>query len=148
MRFVISVLLIFSLQSQSISKPHLTAFFDRIDDGPAFFVECLNTRNEKVSSASSVWPLRTGTVRVDGSLIDFGNMVGPGLSTDVEPGQPWRGIIVLRQSATQYFPAVNLGAMVRTTLVYSLTPGKHTISVQCEGSWSDDFEFYLEQEPK
>ena len=90
MRLVISTLLIFLLQSQNISKPHVVPFFDRVDDGPAFFVDCLNTSNDKVSSASSVWPLRTGAVRVDGSVVDFGNMIGPGLSNDVEPGQPWR----------------------------------------------------------
>jgi hypothetical protein len=149
MRIVASVLMLaLSLQSQNISKPHVAPFFDRIDDSPAFFVDCLNTSNEKVSSASSVWPIRTGSVRVDGSMIDFGNMIGPGLSTDVRPGQPWRGIIVLRQSPTQYFPAVRFGAMVRTTLVHTLAPGKHTIAVQCEGSWSDEFDFYWEQEAK
>jgi hypothetical protein len=147
MRFVTPLLFIFLLQSQNISKPHVTPFFDRIDDGPAFFVDCLNISNDKVSSASSVWPLGTGTVRIDGSVIDFGNISGPGLSTEVEPGQSWRGIIVLRQSATQYFPAVKFGAMARTTLVHSLTPGKHTISVECEGFWSDDFVFFWEQEP-
>jgi hypothetical protein len=54
------------LQAQSISKPHIAPFFDRIDDGPAFFVECLNTADSKVSSASSVWPWENESVRVDG----------------------------------------------------------------------------------
>lgn len=108
----------------------------------------MNTGNGKVSSALSVWPSETGSVRVDGKLIDFGNMIGPGLSTDVEPGKSWRGIIVLRQSATQYFPAVNFGALVRSTLLHRLASGKHTISVQCQDVWSDEFEFYWEQEAK
>jgi hypothetical protein len=56
MRFVTPLLLIFLLQSQNISKPHIAPFFDRIDDGPAFFVDCLNTGNDKVSSTSSEWP--------------------------------------------------------------------------------------------
>jgi hypothetical protein len=92
------------LEAQSISKPRIAPYFDRIDDGPAFFVECMNTGDGAVSSASSVWPLGTGSIRIDGTLIDFGNMIGPGLSTDVEPGKSWRGIVVFRQSATQYFP--------------------------------------------
>jgi hypothetical protein len=108
----------------------------------------VNTDAYSASSGSSVWPVRTGTVRVDGSLIDFGNMSGSGLTTDVAPSELWRGIIVLRQSETRYFPAVKFGALVRTTLVHPLAPGKHTISVQCQGVWSDDFEFYWEQENK
>jgi hypothetical protein len=109
-RFLTAVLLlaISHLQAQSKSKPRIAPFFDRTDDDPGFFVECMSTGNGKVSSASSVWPSGTGSVRVDGKLIDFGNMIGPGLSTDVEPGKSWRGIIVLRQSATQYFPGCKL----------------------------------------
>jgi hypothetical protein len=106
MRFLTTLLLLAlsHLEAQSISKPRIAPYFDRIDDGPAFFVECMNTGDGAVSSASSVWPLGTGSIRIDGTLIDFGNMIGPGLSTDVEPGKSWRGIVVFRQSATQYFP--------------------------------------------
>ena len=142
-------LLAFScLQAQSTPKPHVAPFFDRIDDGPAFFVECVNTDTLGTSSGASAWPLRTGTVRLDGSLIDFGNGIGPGLTTDVAPGELWRGIIVLRQSEMRYFPAVKFGALVRSTLLHPMSPGKHTISVQCHGVWSDEFEFYWEQEQK
>jgi hypothetical protein len=146
MRFLTAVLLLAlsQLQAQSISRPRIAPFFDMINDGPAFFVECLNTGNGKISSASSLWPLGTGSIRVDGTLIDFGNMMGPGLSTDVEPTQSWRGIIVLRQSETGFFPAVNFGALVRSALLHPLAAGKHTISVQCQGVWSDEFAFYWE----
>lgn len=145
----LALLLTFSyLQAQSMPKPHVAPFFGRVDDGPAFFVECVNTDAYTTSSGSSVWPLKSGTVRVDGNLIDFGNMTGAGLTTDVAPSELWRGIIVLRQSETRYFPAVKFGALVRSTLVHPLTPGKHTISVQCHGVWSDEFEFYWEQEDK
>lgn len=150
MRFLTALLLLAlsHLDAQSISKPHIAPYFDRIDDGPAFFVECLNTGDGALSSASAVWPLGTGGIRIDGALIDFGNVLGPGLSTYVGPGKSWRGIVVLRQSATQYFPAVNFGALVRSTLVHPLASGKHSISVQCQGTWSDDFDFYWEQEGK
>src|ERR1700683_1910859 len=118
-RLILVLLVTFSnLHAQSIPKPHVAPFFERIDDGPAFFVECVNTDAYSASSGSPGWPLRTGTVRVDGSLIDFGNMSGPGLTTEVAPRQLWRGSIVLRQSETRYFPAVKFGALVRTTLVH------------------------------
>lgn len=146
MRILNTVLLLAlsHLQAQSISKPSITPFFDRIDEGPAFFVECLNTASAKVSSASSLWPLATGSIRVDGTLIDFGNGIGAGLHTDIEPGQSWRGIIVLRQSRRAFFPAVNFGALVRSALLHPLAAGKHAISVQCQGVWSDEFSFYWE----
>jgi hypothetical protein len=146
MRILITVLLLAlsQLQAQSISKPRITPFFDRIDEGPGFFVECLNTGSAKVSSGSSLWPLAIGSIRVDGTLIDFGEVIGPGLRTDVEPGQSWRGIIVLRQSQMAFFPAVNFGALVRSALLHPLAAGKHAISVQCQGVWSDEFSFYWE----
>jgi hypothetical protein len=150
MRFLTTLLLLAlsHLQAQSISKPSIAPFFDRIDEGPAFFVECLNTGRAKVSSASSRWPLGTGSIRVDETLIDFGNFIGPGLSTDVEPGQSWRGIIVLRQSQMNFFPAVNFGALIRTALLHPLAAGEHSISVQCQGVWSDEFSFYWEPKAK
>lgn len=150
MRFLTTVLLLalLHLQAQSISKPHIAPFFDRIDEGPAFFVECLNTGRAKVSSASSLWPLGTGSIKVDENLIDFGNFSGPGLSTNVEPGQSWRGIIVLRQSQMSFFPAVNFGALVRSALLHPMAAGEHAISVQCQGVWSDEFSFYWEPKAK
>jgi hypothetical protein len=93
-----------------------------------------------------VWPWENESVRVDGKLIDPENMIGPGLSSDVEPATPWRGIIVFRQSEKQFFPAVNFGALVGATLSHPLASGKHTVSVRCQGVWSDEFAFYWEPE--
>jgi hypothetical protein len=150
MRFLITVplLVLAQLHAQSISKPRMAPFFDRIDESPAFYVECLNMSSAKVSSASPAWPLGTGSIRVDGTPIDFGNFIGPGLSTDVEPGQLWTGIIVLRQAQMNFFPAVNFGALVRAAPLYPLAAGKHAISVQCQGVWSDGFSFYWEPSAK
>jgi hypothetical protein len=145
------LLLVFThAYAENQSKPRIVPFFDRIDDGPAFFVDCRNTSGTKVSSAASIWPnWGTRTLRMDGSLIiDTGNSLGPGLTTDIEPGQSWRGIIVLRQTEGRYFPAVKFGALRRITRVQPLTAGRHTIAVQCDGIWSDDFEFYWDDEAK
>jgi hypothetical protein len=46
MKAVLMVLLaVFMAQAmaQDSSKPRIAPFFDRIDDGPAFFVDCRNT---------------------------------------------------------------------------------------------------------
>ena len=130
--------------AQDSSKPTIAPFFDRIDDGPAFFVGCRNTTDQKISSEVSVW---IRSLRLDGTIVsDNGSALGPGLTTQVAPGESWRGIIALRQSDRSFFPAVKFGALTRYARVLPLTQGRHTIAVQCAGVWSSEFEFYWESE--
>jgi hypothetical protein len=58
----------------------------------------------------------------------------------------WRGIVVLRQSNTGYFPAVKFGAMVRHSQTVSLSEGRHTLAIKCGEVWSDDVAFFWENE--
>lgn len=143
---VATLLLLFSTNplARDSQKPRISAFFDRIDDGPAFFVECRNTSGEPVSSGAGVW---TSSLRLDGTTVPDDELrTGPGLTTDVKPGQLWRGIVALRQSYRGFFPAVKFGALVRSARVLPLSQGRHSIAVQCAGVWSDEFEFYWESE--
>src|SRR5215469_12179951 len=85
-----------SLLAQKPSKPQISPFFDRLDDGPAFFVECRNTSGQALSSGAVVW---TEALRIDGTVIPeprWREM--PGLRMDVARGETWRGILALRQS--------------------------------------------------
>jgi hypothetical protein len=52
-RATVSLLLLLSINAvaQDSSKPRISPFFDRIDEGSAFFVECRNTTGETVSAA-------------------------------------------------------------------------------------------------
>jgi hypothetical protein len=142
---IATLLLLFAtnLQARDSNKPRISAFFDRIDDGPAFFVECRNASGEHVSSGADVW---ASSLRLDGTTVPDEFHMGPGLTTDVEPGQLWRGIVALRQSSRSFFPAVKFGALVRSARVLPLSQGRHTIAVQCAGVWSEDFVFYWESE--
>ena len=142
---IATLLLLFStnLVALDSQKPRISAFFDRIDDGPAFFLECRNTSGESVSSGADVW---VGSLRLDGTTVPDEPHTGPGLTTDVKPGQLWRGIVALRQSYRPFFPAVKFGALARSARVLPLSQGRHTIAVQCAGIWSEDFEFYWESE--
>jgi hypothetical protein len=89
---------------QDSDKPRISPFFDRIDDGPAFFVECRNRGGEPVSSGADTWPTAS-SVRIDGLTVpDDGVRIGTELTTEVAPGQIWRGIIALRQSAIRLVP--------------------------------------------
>ena len=74
--------------AQDSSKPRIAPFFDRIDDGPVFFVDCRNTTDQKISSATPVW---IHTLRLDGTNVpDSESELGPGLTTQIAPGS--RGV--------------------------------------------------------
>jgi hypothetical protein len=148
-----TLLLLFGLNvvAQDSSKPKISPFFDRIDDGPAFFVECRNTTGETVSSAHVMW---ASSLRIDGKLLPnevhagsgrFQNEL-PGLRTDIPRGEVWRGIIGLRRSQRPFLPAPKFGALLRAVRTASLSQGKHSIAVQCGREWSEEFSFYWETE--
>jgi hypothetical protein len=142
---IATLLMLFSanLVAQDSQKPQISAFFDRVDNGPAFFVGCRNTSDKPVSSGAGVW---ASSLRLDGTTVPDEPHMGPGLTTEVKPGQLWRGIVALRQSYSPFFPAVKFGALVRIARVVPLSQGQHTIAVQCAGIWSEDFEFYWESD--
>jgi hypothetical protein len=131
-----------TLFAQQPSKPQISPFFDRLDDGPAFFVECRNTSGQTLSSGAITF---REALRIDGTVVSEPRWKsGPGLRTDVAPGETWRGILALRQSSGSFTPAVKFGALLREARDLPVTEGKHTIAVQCGGVWSDDFTFYWE----
>src|SRR5215472_17747283 len=115
------------LFAQEPSKPQVSAFFDRIDDGPAIFVECLNTSGETLSSGAKRW---TNALRIDGAVVpEPDSSIAAGPTRKVAAGETWRGILALRQSDHSYFPAVKFGAMVRTAgpLASSRLPKENTL---------------------
>jgi hypothetical protein len=133
-----------SLFAQQPSKPQISPFFDRLDDGPAFFVECRNTTGQTLSSGAVTF---REALRIDGMVVlEPPRLSGtlPGLRTDVAPGETWRGILALPQSKRSFTPAVKFGALLREVRVVATGEGKHTIAVRCGGVWSDEFTFYWE----
>jgi hypothetical protein len=143
MRPIAAMLFLLSgcLFAQAPSKPQISSFFDRLDDGPAFFIQCRNASGQTLSSGAKVW---REAIRIDGAVVPETFERGPGLTVDVPPGETWRGILALRQSHNSLYPAVKFGAMVRSVRELALGEGKHIIAVQCGGIWSDDFTFYWE----
>ncbi len=144
-RATVSLLLLLSISvvAQDSSKPRISPFFDRIDDGPAFFVECRNTTGGTVSSAHVMW---ASSLRIDSEVLPDEVHGLPGLRTDIPPGEVWRGIVALRQSQRPFYPGPKFGALLRSTRTALLTQGKHTIAVQCGHEWSEEFSFYWETE--
>jgi hypothetical protein len=114
--------------------------------GPAFLVSCLNLTALPHSSASDIWPLKQSALRVDGQVLDDeGGRIGPGLTSEVRPGETWRGIIELWQTPQPISRAVAFGALVRAPFLRPLSAGKHTLAVRCGSEWSDDLVFFVEQ---
>ena len=126
------------------ARPRVTPFFSTVSDGPAFFVECQNDTGGTLSSGARQW---ASSLRLDGKIVpEEGGRIGPGLTVDVGPDQAWRGIVVLRQSNTGYFPAVKFGALVRSSQMVSLNEGRHTLAIKCGELWSEDVAFFWENE--
>jgi hypothetical protein len=112
-------------------------------------IECENPGDVSVSSADSRWAtMNDNNISIDGISPEFGYSLGPGLSREVNAGETWRGILALRQSPNNFFPAVNNGALKRLAMSYPLTAGQHTLAVKCFGVWSDKFTFYWEPNPR
>src|SRR5215469_3760247 len=109
MKYIAWMLALFAsnLFAQGPPKPQISAFFDRIDDGPAFFVECLNANGETLSSGAERW---TNALRIDDTIVPEPDLrMPPGLTRKIAPGETWRGILALRQSYRSFFPAVKFG---------------------------------------
>jgi hypothetical protein len=121
--------------------PQVTPFFSTLAGGPAFYIECQNDTGGTVSSGSSRW---ASQMRVDAKAVPEQGGIGPGLTTDVDAGGMWRGIVELRPKWQGHFPPVKFGALLRRTRPIDLTEGRHTFAVACGDAWSDDVAFYWE----
>jgi hypothetical protein len=133
--------------AQDPARPEIKPYFSRVDESPAFFVECRNDNGRAISSAATIWPWAPGRLRIDGKLfVETGGVIGPGLSVDIEPGGTWRGIIALRQSRAGFSAPVQFEANVRGGRIVPLASGRHTIAVRCGDVWSEDYAFYWEDE--
>lgn len=133
---------------QSLGPPHIAPFFTLVDESPAFFVECRNDTREPLSADARIWPsVADGNLRLDGQpFVPSGGYIGSGLVSTIQPGGTWRGIIALHQAANRPGAPARFGAMVRIGHLVPLEPGRHTIAVRCGDRWSEDLEFFWEDD--
>ncbi len=122
-------------------KPRVTPFFSTLEGSPAFMVECRNTTDRPIMSNAPFWDM---AYRVDGRSPKPRGEIGPGLGGPIA-GDPWRGILSLRQAEPNEYPATALGANVRATELEPISAGRHTISIRCGGIWSEETQFYWER---
>ena len=127
------------------TKPIVVPLFSTVADGPAFLVDCLNDTGAPLSALARTW---ASALRLDGRVLDSQGVLGGGITSTVQAGGTWRGIVVLRPEDTGYLPAPKFGARLRITRVLPMEEGRHTFAVQCGNSWSNDVEFYWEGEKR
>jgi hypothetical protein len=137
----VAVLWLVATTANLAPKPRITPFFSRLENGPAFMVECRNTTAQSIMSNAPFWDMG---YRVDGKSPEPRGRIGPGLGGPVGAGEPWRGILSLRQAPPEDSPATALGAYVRATELEPIRAGRHTIAIRCGGVWSEDAQFYWE----
>jgi hypothetical protein len=122
-------------------KPRVTPLFSALEGGPAFMVECRNTTHQPIMSNAAFWEM---AYRLDGKSPKPRGAIGPGLGAPIQAGEPWRGILSLRQAETDEYPATALGANVRATELEPISAGRYTITIRCGGIWSEETQFYWE----
>jgi hypothetical protein len=123
-----------------VTTPTVIPYFSRAEDGPGFVVECRNPTQVSLSSRDPSWGQK---LRIDGQVLaDPEGVVGSGQLHEVRPGETWRGLIVLRQSASSPTSSRGPAVVVKRYRQYPIEPGRHSFAVQCHGVWSQDSQFY------
>ena len=133
--------------AQPSPLPKVLPLFSRIHNAPGFMIECINDTEMPIASNADWWPWLPRRVRVDGNPYEeTSGVIGPGLGSDIPPGQTWRGIVTLYQERPTSGPAPVFDARVRGGRLWPLASGRHTIAIQCGDRWSEEFVFYWEPE--
>jgi hypothetical protein len=128
------------------SAVRVTPFFSRLHDGPSFLIECRNLATQPLPPDR----FSAGALRIDGKLHPVGAVVGGGLgarTAPVKPGETWSQIIVVDQSeGKRGLRSAVFGAQGRIAHPVKIDSGKHRIAFQCGDAWSDDVDFFWEQQ--
>jgi hypothetical protein len=127
------------------TKPVVRPFFDGTARAAVFLVECGNPSGTPVDRFDNRW---TRNYRIDGvepAPHGYAGSISGGPFAPIAADGLWRGTVELVQpngvsrNSTEADGA--LGVLADVAIAYVLTPGRHTIAVQCFDTWSDDLAF-------
>jgi hypothetical protein len=139
-------------------KPLVGPVFDERHGGPAFRVECRNPLRTSVEPSDPRWIEK---YRIDGtSARPEGGVASilappppiegekdPRIAWMVAPNATWQGMLALVQpnptGRSDHDAASDSEIRTSLTIAHPLTPGRHTIAVQCFDTWSDNLAFWL-----
>ena len=150
MRFAITTTLVAllvgnCLEAQGPTTTKLLSLFSRNEDGPAFILECTNSSSVAVDAMEE---FAHEAIRLDGKLYEHeGGVIGSLMGRRVfEPQSSWRKVFPLSQT-NQSKGTTTLGAEFRGGWFMPIAAGRHTLAVRCAGAWSNEVEFYWDDQP-
>lgn len=131
-------------------KPSVRPFFDTSSQGQVFFVECRNPSGTSVDRFDYRWIRNYRIDGVDRVILGHGFSIGVGPGPGPAPIPKdglWRGTLeMLPPDASTTRAATDaeraLGVASSRVITQTLTPGRHTIAVECFDTWSDDLAFW------
>jgi hypothetical protein len=140
---------LFAQQETTASlKPTMQLFLD--GRAAVFLVECRNPSGTPVDRFDYRWIRNYRIDGVDRVILGHGFSIGvgpgPGPAPIPEDGL-WRGTLeMLPPDASTTRTAADtervLGVASSRVITQTLTPGRHTIAIQCFDTWSDDLAFW------
>jgi protein TonB len=126
-------------------KPRVQPFFDGTTRAAVFLVECRNPSGTPIDRFDNHW---MRDYRIDGvapAPHGYASSISGGPFAPVAADGLWRGTVELVQpngvSRTSAEAERSLGILANFTIAHVITPGRHTIAVQCFDTWSDDLAF-------
>jgi hypothetical protein len=150
MRFAVTTTLVavlagICMEAQGPPSTKLSPLFSHLEDGPAFILECTNSSSVAVE-AMEVFGHEA--IRLDGKLSEReGAVVGSLMGRTVfEPQSSWQSVFPLLQTNHSKGTAT-LGAEFRGGWFMPIAGGHHTLAVRCAGAWSNEVEFYWDDQP-
>lgn len=123
----------------------LVPFFSVLEDGPTFVLHCVNT-----SKSPIIGDVGPDGLRVDGKILNreggvISSFIG-GVPT-FAPGDTWRVIVPLSQSNSgRGGRSHGAGVNYRAGWQLPLRAGRHTVAMRCGGRWSNEIEFYWDDQ--
>jgi hypothetical protein len=136
------VTLAVQVQTQPDSTTRISPLFS---DGPTFMLECTNTSSVPLEIMDAI---AQEAIRLDGKVYEHEGGVGGslGVPTAIEPQSLWKTVFPLIQTSGRTGPTT-LGARVRGGWSPPFSAGRHTLAIRCAGTWSNEIEFYWDDQP-
>jgi hypothetical protein len=121
------------------------AFFDGTARAAVFLVECRNPSGTPIDRFDNRWMRDYRIDGVEPAPHGYASSISGGPFAPIAADGLWRGTVELVQpngvSRTSTEANRSLGILANFAIAHVITPGRHTIAVQCFDTWSDELAF-------
>jgi hypothetical protein len=150
-RIGVGVFIVLAVAAQAKTQPSATTrvspLFSRLEDGPTFMLECTNTSSVPLDPIDESG---NEAIRLDGRVsLHEGGVGGSHIigQPKVAPNASWRKVFPLVQPNSHSTGTGTLGASLRGGWFMPLSAGRHTLAIRCAGTWSNEVDFYWDDQP-